>query len=216
MTSGFLSDDWFSFYKGSFQRDAHQLLAWGYEATRSKIRSDHLEEEITGLLIDGIKKRLNNTLTPARFRRYTVHEDEYARHTTRLGRRRQRIDIVVESSFRLPRPEFMFEAKVLKRPGFTIGRYTGRDGMQCYIRSEYAATYPVAAMIGYIQTDGPDYWYGQLHRKLGADKKKDLSVVVPLQQAKIIDSLRHEWVSRHKRENSDDIDIFHVFLNFLA
>ena len=216
MSGELLSDDWLSFYNGSFQKDAHQLVAWGYEDTRDKVRSGHLEEEITGFLVDAIKARLNNALTLPRFRRYAVHEDEYARLTPRAGRKRRRIDIVVESSLRLPRPEFMFEAKILRRPGFTIGRYTGTDGMQCYIKSEYAAAYHVAAMVGYVQTDGPDYWYGQLHHKLAADKKKDLRVTLPLQRAKVIDSLPHEWVSRHGREGNDDIDIFHVFLDFTS
>jgi hypothetical protein len=86
--------------------------------------------------------------------------------------------------------------------------------MQCYIKSEYAADYPAAAMIGYVQSNRPNYWYKQLQRKLAADKKKDLNITVPLKEVKFFDLLPHEWISRHKRERNGDIDVFHIFLDF--
>lgn len=213
MSAPKLANEWITFYNSAFHRDAHQLLAWGYEDARSTIRSDHLEEPITGFIVKAIKKRLDDPITPRRFARYFVDEEEYVRETDKTGRSRQRIDIVIECSWKLPRPEFMFEAKLLRKGGFPIGRYTGDDGMQCYIRGEYAADYPAGAMVAYVQSDTFDYWYAQLEHTLNADKKGDLFVITSLHPSAVVTGLPDEWASRHKRVNNSDIDIFHIFLD---
>lgn len=53
----------------------------------------------------------------------------------------------------------------------------------------------------------------QLEQTLSADKKGDLFVTASLHSSAVVESLTHEWVSRHKRVNDFDIDIFHIFLD---
>jgi hypothetical protein len=47
-----------SSYDYGFRRDAHQLLAWGYQDALAEIHCNLQEEEITGLIVAAIEKRL--------------------------------------------------------------------------------------------------------------------------------------------------------------
>jgi hypothetical protein len=208
------SRDWFHFYSGSFRKGAHQLLSWGYEDARSKIRADHEEEKITGFIVTAIRKRLyDDPTTPLRFKiHYDIHEEQRDWKSEKTGKRRPRIDIVATCSFKLPRPEFMFEAKLLRKNGFPIGKYTGKDGMQCYIRGVYAAEYPAAAMVGYIQSGTSERWFKQLKRKFDSDDG-GLCIHEQLRKINVVKSLPDEWVSVHSRKNNVNIEIFHIFLD---
>ena len=189
------------------------MLAWGYQDARFKIRATHEEEEITGLIWEAIKARLDDPTTPPKFKYYDIHEEEHVRQSQRSGKSRQRLDIVATCSFNLPRPEFVFEAKVLRKNGFPISKYTGNDGMLCYIRGNYAQKYPAAAMIGYVKSDTADRWYLELKRKFDSDDGS-LCILKYLRKSNVLESLPHEWVSVHSRRNNVNIEIFHIFLDF--
>ena len=47
-----------SAYDYGFRRDAHQLIAWGYQDALSAIHCKLLEEEITGLIVLSMKRSL--------------------------------------------------------------------------------------------------------------------------------------------------------------
>lgn len=188
------------------------MLAWGYEDARFKIRATQEEEEITGFIWEAIKARLDDPTTPLKFKHYDIHEEERVRYSQRTGKRRQRLDIVATCSFKLPRPEFVFEAKVLSKNGFPIGKYTGDDGMLCYLRSDYAAKHPAAAMIGYIQSDTPKRWLTELKRKFYSDEGS-LNIQKHLRKVNVLKSLPDEWVSTHGRQDNAPIEIFHIFLD---
>jgi hypothetical protein len=49
-----------SSYDYGFRRDAHQLLVWGYQHALPEIYCNLQEEEITGLIVEAIEKRLDN------------------------------------------------------------------------------------------------------------------------------------------------------------
>lgn len=206
------SREWFQFYNGSFRKGVHQLLAWGYQDARFKIRATHEEEEITGFIWEAIKARLDDPTTPPKFKYYDIHEEEHVRQSQRSGKSRQRLDIVATCSFKLPRPEFVFEAKVLRKNGFPISKYTGDDGMLCYIRGNYAEKYPAAAMIGYIQSDTPKRWFTELKRKFDSDEGS-LLIQKHLRKVKVLKSFSDEWVSTHGRQDNTPIEIFHIFLD---
>lgn len=209
-----INPEWINFYNNAFRNDVHQLLAWGYQDVKDEIKDDHLEEAITGFIVRSIKKRLNHPSTPQKFRRYSIYEEDYVRNTNKTGRSRQRLDIVIECSGKKPRPEFIFEAKLLRKNGFPIGKYTGVEGLQCYIRCEYADKYPAASMIGYMRSDDSNYWYDQLNDKLLLDKKKEFFLQKPLESVGINNSLPNEWISQHIRIDNTLIDIYHIFLDF--
>lgn len=216
MASSRKSPEWLRFYNGSFLRGAHQLLAWGYEDTRRqhKIHALALEEGITGDIVEAIKLRLDDPRTPSKYTtHYFVDDESHVRGSGKAGKTRQRLDIVVVCSSKLPRPEFIFEAKLLRRNGFPIGLYTGYGGMQCFIRGDYAANYPVAAMIGYMQTDDSKRWLAELKRSFTNDVHNVLRIKASLRKVTVIPHLNNEWISVHKRGRNSDIGIFHIFLD---
>jgi hypothetical protein len=123
------------------------------------------------------------------------------------------MSIVINSSSVLPRPAFIFEAKLLRKNGFPIGLYAGDGGMKCFIYGEYARTNSSAAMIAYVQTDNPNRWINELRRVFTNDVNKELRIKEGLRKVKILPYLDGEWISRHERDDNDDIDIFHIFLD---
>jgi hypothetical protein len=68
--------NWITAYDSFFRRDAHQLLAWGYEDARTNINSTLEETEITGFIAEKIDKRFDDPDTPSRFQRYYLGEDK--------------------------------------------------------------------------------------------------------------------------------------------
>jgi hypothetical protein len=63
------------------------------------------------------------------------------------------------------KPRFRFEAKRLTS-GRSVTAYLGKDGLQMYIRGEYAADQDDAGMLGYVQTGEPTAWAAQLEARL--------------------------------------------------
>lgn len=216
MASPHKNSDWFRFYSGAFLKDVHQLLAWGYEDARQagKIHAAAQEEDITGEIVRAIKRRLDDPATP---RKYTTHyfvdDESHERDSDKSGKKRQRIDIVAVCSAKLPRPEFMFEAKLLRKNGFPVSLYVGDEGMLCFIRNEYAASYPAAAMIGYLQSDDANRWFNELERVFSNDVAGDLRIKLPLRKVKVLAPLEEEWISEHGRVNNNDIQLFHILLD---
>ncbi len=206
--------EWLRFYHGAFLRAVHQLLSWGYQDARTKIHASALEETITGYIVEAVKDRLDNPATPRRYtKHYFVDDETHVRGSTRKGRARQRLDIVAVCSSKLPRPEFIFEAKLLRKNGFPISLYAGSGGMQAFIQGEYAANYPAAAMIGYMQTDDASRWIKELERRFRNDKKGVLGITRVLTRINVVRTLHDEWFSTHHRTLAGDIELFHIFLD---
>lgn len=205
-----------SSYDYGFRRDAHQLLAWGYQDALPQIHCDLIEEDITGLIVEAMEKRLDAPTTPERFDRYSVDEEKPISIEGRQGRRRRRLDLVVVSGHNRPRPKYVFEAKRLRKNGYPIGRYMGEDGLQCFLKGVYASQYPEAAMIGYVQSDAATYWKMQLQRNFDNDFNNNLRIKQVLQKIQVISSLPDAWVSEHERVVSGSITVHHIFLNCSA
>ncbi|MBD2276834.1 hypothetical protein [Aphanizomenon flos-aquae] len=205
--------NWITAYDSFFRRDAHQLLAWGYEDARTNINSTLEETEITGFIAEKIDKRFDDPDTPSRFQRYYLGEDKPITGEGRTGKSRRRLDLVIEWSGCQPRPKYVFEAKRLRKKGYSISKYTGEDGLQPFVAgTAYAAQYPEAAMIGYIQSDNYEYWIRELTRKF-TESNNGLSIIQELTQIEVIASLPNELVSQHDRSTGSPITVYHILLD---
>jgi hypothetical protein len=199
-------------YDPTFRRHAHQLLAWGYQDSRTRINSNHEETEITGFIAEAVGARLSDPETDAHFDRYNIKEDNPASGEERTGKARRRIDILIEDNSSKPRPHYIFEAKRLRTGSHPISKYIGEEGVTRFIDSRYASVRPEAAMIGYVQTNDAAHWSSRL--KSGIDKAAEkLGLEKSLTQVPVIDDLQDEYLSVHKRQDKSQINIFHIFLD---
>lgn len=208
-----ISSNWVDLYNEFFRRDAHQLLAWGYEDARYKIKADNEETDITGFIAENIDNRFSDPNTPSRFERYSLSEDKPIPGENRTGKSRRRLDLVIECSLGKPRPKYIFEAKRLSKGKVTIGDYTGEEGLQRYVYGIYASQYPEAAMIGCIQSDNSNYWLNELQRKFDNDSNKSLCIIKNLTKVEIVPSLTNEWFSKHNRTTGNAITVYHILLD---
>lgn len=199
-----------SLYNDRFREDAHKLLYWGYKDAFSLIFCSQEETEITGLIVDKINSRLNSPDTPEEFERYTIKEDSPFSSEDRKGKKRRRIDIVIEENKCKPRRKYSFEAKRLNKKRHHISKYTGEDGLLRFIEGTYALEDPEAAMIGYVQDQDPKYWYLELQKQL--EKQKDIFHLIETltQDAAIFE---HKGFTVHTRNNGKNIIMFHIFLD---
>lgn len=213
MNQNSFSENWVNLYDKFFRRDAHQLLAWGYQDAKHKFNSKLEETEITGFIAEKIEARFDHPDTPAKFDRYSLSEDKPVSSEGRTGKSRRRLDLVIECSSSKPRPSYIFEAKRLCKASASIGDYTGEEGLQRFVYEKYGAQYPEAAMIGYIQSDNYEYWIKEMNRKFDRDQKNDLRIIQKLKQIQIINSLPYEWFSEHERSTGKKIAIYHILLD---
>lgn len=216
MTCGTLSALW-DFYGEMFRLHAHQLLAWAYEDVRPRLRPDMEEPDITGLLAEGIKFRLNcHPDTPEEYLLYWPGDQEPLSPAGQLGNDRLRLDITIIRTGVRPRLSFIFEAKRLRTGGFSIGKYTGDGGMGDFIACRYGVDHPEAAMVALFQNKDIAHWHGELSRVFNEDQAARipcLGILEGLSAVNILSSLPHELLSVHRRTNGVDIRIYHIFLD---
>ncbi len=207
-------------YALSFREDAHQLLAWGYLDARNRIRPDQEETEITGYIAEAIQARLDSPDIDERFFwYYHLKEDNPVAGEDRTGKRRVRMDIIIECSLRpryQSRPQYIFEAKRLCRPNQTLGDYLNDEGILRFLQGRYASHCPEVAMVGYVQTDTVNYWTIALAQRFDRDSANHFRITEKLSQISIVPHLTDEWVSKHRRESEMPIAIFHLFLDCSA
>jgi hypothetical protein len=216
MTSGTLSDLW-DFYGDAFRLHAHQLLVWAYTDLRPRLGPDMDEPDITGLLADGIKFRLNHHPdTPEEYLHYWPGDQDPISPAAQLGNDRLRLDITIIRCGIRPRLSFIFEAKRLRTGGFPIGKYIGDGGMGDFTECRYGAEHPEAAMIGLFQNKDVSYWRGELIRVFNEDlaaQTPRLRIREPLSEVNVLASLSDELQSKHERANGTPLRLYHIFLN---
>lgn len=201
-------------YFGSFPKrfvvDVHQLLAWGYQDAHSRIRSATTDKEkeetaITGFIAEAIEDRIDDLNRPKWCKDYSVYDDPFERHDGRSGRSRLRSDLRIKSNM-TGGPKFIFEAKRLRTPGFSAGKYVGTGGMGCFISGLYASRYDEAGMIGYVQSNDLAHWQEMVKEKIG--------LIPPQQDVQVVDAFPLEWMSYHQRKSvGRDISIYHILLD---
>lgn len=216
MSNAPLSNHW-NLYGEVFRQHAHQLLAWAYTDARPLFHPGLTEPDMTGLLAQAMKLRLNtHTDTPEAFDHYWIGDQEPHSPSGELGNDRLRLDITVIRNGVRPRLTFVFEAKRLRTNGYPISKYVGEGGMGDFISGRYAAEAPEAAMVALFENQSPDYWHSELWRSFVEDSKMEcprLAVIGLLSATPILPELPHELESSHRREGNTPIRLFHIFLD---
>jgi hypothetical protein len=146
---------------------------------------------------------------------YSVYDDPPVEKAGKAGKSRPRVDIIIQFNLQ-ERPEYMFEAKRLRKKGFGVGAYISSEGMGCFINGLYASRYDEAAMLGYVQSDSVAYWREEIQKKI-EEEAKTLSFTPPQEDVHIIEAFLLEWVSEHKRQNvTHPITIYHILLDCIV
>lgn len=117
-------------------------IAWSYTDIRDNNLENEEETTITAYLFHALHDRLRNTDAPSWCKYYSIAADRPENKTESPGKRSPKPDLVIESSNKSGRPEYVFEAKRLKRPRNDVSHYLGEDGMGCFISGKYASDYP--------------------------------------------------------------------------
>jgi hypothetical protein len=206
--------EYFGSFSRAFRIKAHLLISRGYIGALSRIESDsHEETTITGYISEAINNTLRSFDCPIWCEDFSVMENRPVERKGCEGKKRPQPDLIIEGNMR-GRPEYVFEAKRLKKNGFGTGKYLDQDGLGCFISGKYAARYDEAAMLGYIQSDSPMHWQAEIREKIN-QKKTHLNLISVRQDIEIISDLPYEWLSVHSRDGMErSISIFHIFLDF--
>src|SRR4051812_30755207 len=122
-------------YLSQFVKDAHRLIARGYEQVNPVKRASAEEEDITECLANAITDLIEAADSPRWMDRYVVNDEIRLRHPTRKTKRRPRIDIQILYVKGRPRPRFHFEAKRLG-PRSPVGDYLGAEGLGCFVTAQ--------------------------------------------------------------------------------
>lgn len=200
-------------YPNYFRRDAHYILAKGYQDVRSKINSETGEVKITVRIYEAIEKRIDSFGFPERImnRRYAIKAEDPKTYKDSI----KRLDIVIQTTEPSQiRTRYIFEAKRLKKNDFPIGLYCGDDGIMRFVKEMYASDCPEAAMIGFYQDSDVDYWFGELTRKFKENEQDNkMQVVESLTPFQVISEFPNEWFSLHQRISGNPIILSHIILD---
>ena len=192
----------------------HQLLELGYRKLTSLAWSTAGETAITGEIVRAMDEVLEN---PPQywFRHFSVHDDPPVNAPGHLGRSRKRLDIKIVSSQYLPRSKFSFEAKRLGKHNPVSG-YVGSDGLQCFLRGDYAAAEDDAGMLGYVQWDTAENWASKIQAKF-EESYNDFALYDNSTWRKypMRSGPTYTYHTRHNRVSlGRPIDIYHTLLMF--
>lgn len=194
---------------------AVELLKRGHAKLDAASFSAAEEEDITGKLKEAIEAVIEVAPdAPAWMERYTVYDEEKPSGTTKLGKRRPRIDITVKRRWKLRElhPRFRFEAKRLKADR-RISAYFGKEGIGCFLRGTYPLTHPEAGMIGYVQAGTLDEW----QQRLGGYAKRNarrLRVVPSGDWKDYKCALSNSSITKHRHPSFHQLAIIHLLLRF--
>jgi hypothetical protein len=203
-----------------FIRRVHQLVQLGYDRLHPAKYAADEETAITGDLVEAIDATLDDPAAQW-MRFYSIHDDPPENQPRRRGqqrrrgRERKRVDIRLACSERSPRTRFRFECKRLA-DNRSVARYLGKDGLGCFLRSDYASGDMRAGMIGYMQADDEETWAGEIEQQLNQSPQAySLQETGRWRREPIIAELQHTYLSTHRRGRGHrPIDIYHTLLRF--
>jgi hypothetical protein len=195
--------------------DVFQLIAWGYQRKEEEIRQLRKEEDITGLIRQGINEildELDDDLWP-RFRLYSAHNEDPVDDHDALGKERPRVDVLIECAGSRPRKRYRLEAKRCARKKYkskyTIDWYT--QGIIAFLTGLYAKDLPEGGLLGLMQSDDAKHWKKELSTKL--NNEPSLSCQLPLTDVHLTSDLPDMAISEHQRNDGSTIDLYHAFLD---
>jgi len=204
-------------YVASFYRDALFLIVAGHErlVAGGTDYFDTAEEDITGELTQQTEGYINRQDSPDWTKYYVVHEERRENVGGRRGKHRPRVDIAFVLTGTKPHRLMRFEAKRLRRPGFSVGNYLGKEGLGEFIVGNYAAEDDTAGMLGYVQSDGCDYWAGELSERL-SQKQNTVHVTEDGQWREAqLEGIGQCYRTRHDRPAlKRKLLVYHLLLDF--
>ncbi len=202
-------------FREAFVRKCHRLVGLAYLTLNRESLQTAEETEITGDLVLAMEELLDRIPPPRGMRNLVVFDDPPQNTGRRRGRKRLRVDIEVRANEVGPKPRFRFEAKRLMSSR-SVSAYLGKDGLQMYIRGEYAAEQDDAGMLGYVQTGEPVAWAAQLDARL-REKPVQHAVCAGGQwnSCSLADEIPLTFRSVHDRLSiGRPLVIFHTLLDF--
>ncbi len=203
-------------YVASFCRDALFLIVAGYERLigGGTDYSGTAEEHITGELRQHTEQYINAQDSPDWTKYYVVQEERPENVRNKKGKHRPRVDIAFVLTAGKPQRLMRFEAKRLQKPGFTVGKYVGKEGLGEFIAGNYAAEDDTAGMLGYVQSDDCDYWAGKISESIGK-KKREVRLKKGGQWQKAhFDGIDHCYKTRHNRPSIKcELLVYHLLLD---
>jgi len=207
----------FQAYLNSLRTHAHCLIAEGYARMEKAAFAVEQEPVITGELVRVMRAYLESEETaPSWAPYYTIHDDPPLSVGGRLGKARPRVDIEFERVVFGPRPRLCFEAKRLNTPtGHMVSGYLGEDGLGCFTSGRYPMTHGEAGMLGYVQSESEEIWAKRIEFALCKDKAKYGATDPSFSHQRMHSSLRHTYLSHHRRnKGAGAFLVHHVLLRF--
>ena len=205
-------------YKAGIHRDALYLIVAGHQRliAGNDDYSDTVEEDITGELTKCTNEYINSLSSPDWTRHFYVQEELRENTNGKKGKNRPRVDIVCIFTGRKPKEFLRFEAKRLRKPGFTVGKYLGKEGLGEFIAGNYAAGDDTAGMLGYVQSDDCDYWARKISDGM-RKKKKEVGLMKGGQWQKAhLDNIDQCYQTRHNRPTiKRELLVYHLLLVFV-
>ena len=201
-------------FRGVFIKRVHQLIARGYARMDSAAFRVSQEPDITGELVKSIDQVLNECSEPW-MDRFSVYDDPPVNDGHRMGKRRKRVDLRIDSAMSRPRCRFRFESKRLG-PGHPISVYLGPEGLGCFLRGDYARDEDEGGMLGYVQCTDLEVWAYKLSMAMGRDFAAfEIVSTPPLSKYAIDPGLQHTYHSKHARKAvGRPLVIYHSLLKF--
>ena len=205
-------------YVAKFRREALLLIIAGHKKlTENAIDYSNKEEpSITGEIIRSAQLYSEKQDSPEWAYPYSIHDDPPENDGNREGKGRKRVDVIIERTQRGKHPRIRFEAKRLKMPVFSAGKYVGKTGLGEFVAGNYAKNDDVAGMLGYIQSDDCDYWAEQIPNALNK-KKEEVHLIKDGQwQEASLENVNDCYKTRHNRPTGErELLVYHLLLDFV-
>lgn len=205
-------------YRSAFVRNCLTLIRRSHIRIQREGLNVAEEPHITGELVKGAREILESENAEPWMEHIEVLDDPPQTLAGRQGKSRPRIDIEFVQTLHGKRPRFHIEAKRLYRAD-SVNEYFGAGGMQMFIGGQYAAEWPSAGMLGYVQSDTSVTWLGKLASGFNA-RISQLNVCPERSNwasaGWTSDGLDYVQTSCHERITIavGPIEIFHLLLDF--
>lgn len=205
-------------YRRAFARNCLTLVVRAHLRLVNESLQNAEEPHITGEIIREAQNIIEGAEADAWMDYIEIKDDPPQNVGGRFGKKRPRIDFEFVQVGRGPRPRFHIEAKRLYRSD-SVNEYFGGGGLLMFVEGTYAAEWPSAAMLGYVQSDDCAAWLNRLDQGIGS-RLIPLRVYSPppnwVSAGWSDDGLDEAMTSIHDRshKNLELISIHHLLLAF--
>ena len=209
------SEEQRSTYRRAFVRNCLTLVLRAHSSIDRHSLAKAEEPHITGELVKTAKILLEDPDAEPWMEHLDVLDDPPQNVPNQFGKQRPRIDIEFATVVRGKRPRFLIEAKRLYRSD-SVSQYYGTEGLLMFVKGQYAAEWPSAGMLGYVQTKTCAEWLATLAAGLADRQAETLLVKTGWEPAMWEDAFNEVRVSSHRRSlhGLGKIEIFHLLLDF--